>query len=601
MFWNKTKVKNFAKSEPEAEFKSWKKKLLIMSIISILIVFVAIFIVGMKIFYPFHTVVGITVYVLSYIPFIHRIVLSKKTWKKYRYYKFVGKFYKKEKRRLFVAVIASFFVIGFFWLHPLDERPFAGMTDDQLKQMISDDMHLSITAMDYLETSGKNLLAKLENKDANVYEKKEILASFEDFLKAVAFSESLTDRHRYFASLPYRMWDERVSSFLISYSLYVKKYEIVHRIMTDVSDNELQKKLLNQYVSFADQDNVYNEMVTRFYHPKTRLRLSLGYLYAWTFASPDRDGEFNLLRQKSKESYSYLRSNFFSTIAHTGKVFLDDSELKIFEVWFPIQKSVANAMGHTILTARGVEGFITIEQAIEMGQAMEPGDIVLQRRNWHLSNIGIPGFYSHAALYTGSMEKMDEYFASEFPYLGFDKFSEYVKSTFPKVYAAYFVKDEHGYTGEIMEAIEPGVVLQSLAKSLDADFVVALRPNLLNKKDKLLALAVAFEEFGKPYDYNFDFDTTDTLVCSELVHNSYTENLPSKNGVHFDIPIVSGRKMLAPINIAEKYVSEKDAARPELTFVYFLKGNESSQKSRVATEAEFIETVSWSKFSFMQQ
>jgi hypothetical protein len=606
MFWRKNKSKKREKiiiKEPEKEFISWKRKLLRMSIISFLVTFIAILIVGMKFFYPFHVVIGLGVYIISYIPFIKRIVLSRKTWKKYHYYKFTEKFFKKEKRRLILVILLSVFIIVFFWLRPLDEKPFAGLTDEQVKQMIADDMHLSVTAMDYLETTGNTLLTRLENKESNIFTQNEILNSFEEFLKAVSFSESLTDKHRYFASLSYSLWEERVSSFLISYSLYIKKYEIVHRIMTTVTGSELQKKTLNQYNVFAGRNNIYNEMVTRFYQPKTRLRLTLGYLYMRVFATPneDRGDEFGLLNQKAISSYSYLRSNFISTLSHTGEVLLDDSERKIFEVWFPIQKGVANAMGHTILTARGEEGFITTEQALEMGKMLEPGDIVLQRRNWHLSNVGIPGFYSHAALYTGGLEKMNEYFASEFPYFGFNKFSEYIENKFPVIYKAYLKEDDKGYTGEVMEAIEPGVILQSLSKSLDADFVVALRPNLLSKKDKLLALISAFEEFGKPYDYNFDFDTTDTLVCSELVYNSYAERLPLKKGIHFSVPMMSGRRMLTPLNIAEKFIKEKGIDQPELSFVYFLKGNEKTQQSRVATEAEFIETVSWSKFSFMQQ
>lgn len=606
MFWGKKKIKKIEdtnKKEPEKEFDSWKRKLLWMSIVSLVITFVAILIVGMKVFYPFHTVIGLSIYVFSYVPLIRRIYLSKKTWKKFHYYKFTEKFFKKEKRRLVLVLISTVFIIGFFWLRPLDERPFSGLTNEQLIQMVTDDLYKSVTAMDYLETTGNTLLTNLENKEVNIFTAKIISTSFEEFIKAVSFSESLTDKHRYFASLPYKLWDQRVSSFLISYSLYAKKYEIVHRIMTHVSGNESQKKILNQYVTFAGRGNIYNEMVTRFYHPKTRLRLSLGYLYMRAFAVPnDRRGvDFERLNQKSIGSYVYLRSNFISTLVHTGEVLLDDSEKKIFEIWFPIQKRVADAMGDTILTTRGEMGFITASQATEMGKAMEPGDIVLQRRNWHLSNVGIPGFYTHAALYTGSLEKMNEYFASEFPYDGFNNFSEYMESKFPKVYEAYLMSDEQGYTGEIMEAIGPGVVLQSLPKSLNADFVVALRPNLLNKKDKLLSMIVAFEQFGKPYDYNFDFDTPDTLVCSELVYDSYIEQLPQKRGLHFIVPVLSGRKMLSPINIAEKFVKENETQQRELSFVYFLKGNEKTQKSRVASEAEFIETVFWNKFSFMQQ
>ncbi len=36
---------------------------------------------------------------------------------------------------------------------------------------------------------------------------------------------------------------------------------------------------------------------------------------------------------------------------------------------------------------------------------MEPGDIIVARQNWYLSNIGLPGFWPHAELYVGTPEE----------------------------------------------------------------------------------------------------------------------------------------------------------------------------------------------------
>ncbi len=126
-----------------------------------------------------------------------------------------------------------------------------------------------------------------------------------------------------------------------------------------------------------------------------------------------------------------------------------------------------------------------------------------------------------------------------------------------------------------------------------------LRPNL-TKHDILLSLIKAFEHVGKPYDYNFDFDTRDSLVCSELIYDAYFEKKPEKNGIHFETSIVSGRKMVSPLDMAKKYVSENDNNDAELSFVYFLKSDEKKQVASVSTKNEFIKSTQWSKFSFWQ-
>jgi uncharacterized protein YycO len=143
------------------------------------------------------------------------------------------------------------------------------------------------------------------------------------------------------------------------------------------------------------------------------------------------------------------------------------------------------------------------------------------------------------------------------------------------------------------------VVAQTLPVSADADFVVVLRP-LLSKQDKMLALLKAFANTGKPYDFNFDFDTRDAMVCSELVYDAYYERLPEKQGLQMETSVVNGRPIVSPFDIATKYVTERGTDAQELQFVYFLRSTESTDEAYVSDESTFVESLTWSKFSFLQ-
>jgi len=384
--------------------------------------------------------------------------------------------------------------------------------------------------------------------------------------------------------------------------LYVKKYELLHRVMVEASGSPYKKKILNQYVELYDRDDIYGEMVGRFYSPKTSLRIGAGWWYLKLFGDNDHEygGEYEVLNVKAQEAHKYLLVNLDKTLFKTGEVVVDGAHNDMFNVWFPLQRSVANTMGHIIVSERGKTRLITDELIREMQSEMLPGDIMFQRRNWYLSNVGIPGFWTHAAFYTGTLSEMNDFFATEFPRDGYSDFEKYIENMYPEIYSEYTSVYEDGNQKSVMEAIEPGVVVRSLETSAHADFVVTLRPNL-EKEDKLLALFKVFENYHKPYDYNFDFETRDALVCSELVYDAYFERLPDKKGLHFETTLVNGRKLVSPLDMAKKYKAEFGTAEAQFEFVYFIRSYENEGVAKSATQAEFLESVDWNKFSFLQE
>lgn len=233
------------------------------------------------------------------------------------------------------------------------------------------------------------------------------------------------------------------------------------------------------------------------------------------------------------------------------------------------QSKVATFLGDTRLVNR--PPYISEKQVEILSQKLQPGDILLERRNWYLSNPWLPGFWPHAALYVGTLNDLET--------LGVSKHPAVMKHL--KKYAGP-AQDGHLYT--VIEAVSDGVILNTLSHSAHADYIVALRPRLTDQQ-KAAAVIRAFEQLGKPYDFNFDFDDTSKLVCTQLVVVSY-EGL-----LNFKLKNIMGRRTLPANEIARKYVDERERPDRQMDFVLFLDADPRQNRAHFAGEKIFLGSV----------
>jgi hypothetical protein len=271
-----------------------------------------------------------------------------------------------------------------------------------------------------------------------------------------------------------------------------------------------------------------------------------------------------------------------------------------FKRWFPVQRDVAEWMGDTRVVAEG-RRLISDAQIAEMRKALRPGDVVVERRNWYLSNVGLPGFWPHAVMFVGTPDDIRALFDQD-PETRkrFGTFSEHLARKHPKAWAAFSGKDAQGHPHTIIEAVSEGVLFSSVEHSLGADYVGALRPRL---PLPVIAQAVdkAFGYFGRPYDFNFDFGTDDQLVCSELVIKAYEPTTPDGPGLRVPFVTVAGRRTVPPTELVRAFGREAGKATRQLDFVYFLDGREREKRAVVGTAETLAQTVTRPKWDIAQQ
>ena len=212
---------------------------------------------------------------------------------------------------------------------------------------------------------------------------------------------------------------------------------------------------------------------------------------------------------------------------------------------------------------------------------LQPGDILIERRNWVLSNAFLPGYWSHAALYLGAPGQLEALGLRDDP-----RVAEHWKS--------FTTPDRKGHRRAVIEALAPGVIFTSMEHSVgEADAVCVLRPRLTDDARRE-CIARAFAHAGKPYDFEFDFFSTDKLVCTELIFRAFDGR------VDFPLVEIMGMTTMPAMELLRKFQRELGTPEAQLELVSFLDGDEGTGTARFRDAGELIESLGRSSFTWLQ-
>jgi 1-acyl-sn-glycerol-3-phosphate acyltransferase len=246
---------------------------------------------------------------------------------------------------------------------------------------------------------------------------------------------------------------------------------------------------------------------------------------------------------------------------------LRDAKDNATDLYQYIQTFTATVVGDFRVNQREIDNLIEADNLRGFHQALKPGDILIERRNWYASNAFLPGFWPHGAMYVGTVQEMKDAGIYELVCAAIEQFavddakSEYklgkehaqslrdILDEFERPIAENRYEHHH-----VIEAVSEGVILNTIEHSAgEATSVCAFRPVLLSNEQIASAVARAYYYLGRDYDFDFDFESPNTLVCTEVLYRCYEGNREGYP-LHFDLTTILGTPTLPAQNIVKTYV-----------------------------------------------
>lgn len=190
--------------------------------------------------------------------------------------------------------------------------------------------------------------------------------------------------------------------------------------------------------------------------------------------------------------------------------------------------AVGNTVG-LVATRQGRLASMGESERRRLGASLKPLDLLLEKTPFRLTDKSIPGHYGHVAVWAGT--------ESDLKALG--------------VWDDPLVRphQEHIRAGAgVIEALRPGVEINTLEHFLNIDDLLVLRPATMKKEKAREAVLRAFAQLGKSYDFNFNVESDRRIVCSELAYVVFP-------AVPWRTSPVMGRRSITPDQVASTAVA----------------------------------------------
>jgi hypothetical protein len=304
-------------------------------------------------------------------------------------------------------------------------------------------------------------------------------------------------------------------NFITTSYLYVQNRKLRHLLNFDNGETLL---------FLSKQENYFTKRENR-----RRIAWAIGAYFDYTNSSQEAAKSYD--DEIIVHSYFYRQFEKISKLEHKQrgekiKHLFDDYTKRISRVTvFELSKLFGNSLG-IFASRKGKMLRYSHKYLDKLAHELRPLDILLEKTPFRLTDKFIPGHFGHVAMWVGTEQELKELGVWD---------SDIIRPYHKDIRAGK----------RVLEALRPGVELNTLHHFMNIDDFAVLRPKKLSLEQRRRYMLNGFLQVGKSYDFNFDVETDKRIVCSELAYVVYDDmQWPTENAL--------GRVTISPDNVAVK-------------------------------------------------
>lgn len=332
----------------------------------------------------------------------------------------------------------------------------------------------------------------------------------------------------------------RTKGTMLSLAGSLALYDTYRLEITALAESDKLRRILNGGdKGYKNKANLLNEMTEEFLSISKRERaaVELRYCEENQFETAACYGGQNTLRWLQQMiAQSPSRDMLRRDILPAPKVMKEHAATRISMIFGDFKGFGEDSMNAVSLCFGNSVGLVEMRKgklwndanvAGCLKSALRPGDILLEKTPFRLTDTFIPGHWGHVAIWVGTEAELRDLDLWDDP------------SVRP-------YQNEIRAGKSIVEALRPGVTMNTVEHFLNIDDLGVLRRSPeLDRETLRHHLLLAFRQVGKAYDFNFDVETTDKIVCSELAYVVYTD-------MNWSVDKALGRYTISPDQVARK-------------------------------------------------